>query len=71
VNDLPDDFTVDMVGYNPEIYVGEERVDGGLRVERDEWGRPAKPVFDVQPPQVEETSFVEKQRQEEEEEEAV
>jgi hypothetical protein len=50
VDYLPNDFRVDYVGYNPEIYVGEERVDGGLRVERDEWGRPTKPVFDVQPP---------------------
>lgn len=56
VNDLPDDFTVNTVGYNPEIYVGDERTDGGLRVERDESGRPTKPVFDVPEPQVESTS---------------
>lgn len=35
------------VGYNPEIYVGDEKIQGGLRVERDEEGRPIKPVFDV------------------------
>lgn len=50
VNDLPDDFSIEMVGYNPEIYLGDERTDGGLRVERDEHGRPTKPVFDIQEP---------------------
>lgn len=47
LGDLPDDFDLDAVGYNPEIYVGDERVQGGLRVERDTEGRPVKPVFDV------------------------
>ena len=46
-NDLDDDFDVQTVGYNPEIYVGEEREKGGLRIERDEEGRPVKPVFEV------------------------
>jgi len=45
--DLPDDFTVDTVGYNPEIYVGDELTKGGLRVERSEEGHPVKPVFEV------------------------
>ena len=45
--DLPDGFTVDTVGYNPEIYVGDELTKGGLRVERREDGYPVKPVFDV------------------------
>ena len=34
------------IGYNPEIYVGDERVKGGLRVERDENGVPTKPPFE-------------------------
>jgi hypothetical protein len=45
--DLADDFIVATVGYNPEIYVGDELTRGGLRVERDEQGQPSKPVFDV------------------------
>jgi hypothetical protein len=49
-SDLPDNLDLDTMGYNPEIYVGEERVKGGLRVERDEQGRPTKPSFDVQLP---------------------
>lgn len=36
-----------LMGYNPEIYVGDEITQGGLRVQRDEQGRPMKPVFDV------------------------
>ena len=47
VKDLPDDFDVKCVGWNPEIYVGDERAKGGLRVERDEEGKPTKEVFDV------------------------
>jgi hypothetical protein len=39
-----------QVGYNPEIYVGDEKTQGGLRVQRDEQGRPIKPVFDVHEP---------------------
>lgn len=35
------------IGYNPEIYVGDERVKGGLRVERDENGVPTKASYDV------------------------
>ena len=46
-SDLPDDFTVDTVGFNPEIYVGDELTKGGLRVERSPEGHPVKPVFDV------------------------
>jgi hypothetical protein len=45
--DLPNTFSVDTVGYNPEIYIGDEVAKGGLRVERDEQGRPTKPVFQV------------------------
>lgn len=44
---LADSFNVANVGYNPEIYVGDELTRGGLRVERDEQGRPTKPVFEV------------------------
>jgi hypothetical protein len=40
-------FHVGDVGYNPEIYVGDEIQKGGLRVVRDEEGRPIKPVFEV------------------------
>lgn len=45
--DLPSDFDLTSVGFNPEIYVGDERTQGGLRVERDENGCPTKPVFEV------------------------
>lgn len=44
---LRDGFDVSNVGYNPEIYVGDEITKGGLRVTRDEQGRPMKPVFEV------------------------
>jgi hypothetical protein len=47
VADLSDDFSVTKVGFNPEIYVGDELNKGGLRVERDEEGRPDKPQFEV------------------------
>jgi hypothetical protein len=46
--DLPEDLDLRTMGYNPEIYVGEERIKGGLRVERDEQGRRTKPSFDIQ-----------------------
>jgi hypothetical protein len=45
--DLRDGFNVKDVGYNPEIYVGEEKEKGGLRVVRDGEGRPVKPAFDI------------------------
>ena len=45
--DLREGFNVNDVGYNPEIYVGEENVKGGLRVVRDIDGRPIKPIFDI------------------------
>jgi hypothetical protein len=45
--DLLDGFSVDQVGYNPEIYVGDEREQGGLRITRDANGDPIKPVFEV------------------------
>ena len=44
---LPEHFKADSVGYNPEIYVGDEITQGGLRVLRDEDGKPIKPVFEV------------------------
>lgn len=44
---LRDGFDVSNVGYNPEIYVGDEVTKGGLRVTRDEQGRPMKPVFEI------------------------
>ena len=46
-NTLPEHFKADSVGYNPEIYVGDEIAQGGLRVQRDEHGKPIKPVFEV------------------------
>ena len=45
--ELREGFNVNDVGYNPEIYVGEETVKGGLRVVRDIDGRPIKPIFDI------------------------
>lgn len=44
---VENDFSVANVGYNPEIYVGDEREQGGLRILRDENGQPIKPVFDI------------------------
>jgi hypothetical protein len=41
------DFSLDHVGFNPEIYVGDEREQGGLRITRDANGNPMKPVFEV------------------------
>ena len=45
--DLSENFSVNDVGYNPEIYVGDEREKGGLRIKRDNDGNPVKPVFEV------------------------
>mmetsp|Transcript_9311 Transcript_9311/g.19590 ORF Transcript_9311/g.19590 Transcript_9311/m.19590 type:complete len:309 (-) Transcript_9311:162-1088(-) len=45
--DLRDGFHVKDVGYNPEIYVGDEKEKGGLRVVRDGQGKPIKPVFEI------------------------
>jgi hypothetical protein len=47
VSSLSDGFHVGDVGYNPEIYVGDEIQKGGLRVIRDENGNPVKPVFEI------------------------
>jgi len=47
VSDIPDTFLVSNVGYNPEIYVGDEVKDGGLRVKRDSEGRPLKAAFEI------------------------
>ena len=46
-SDLPEGFDVSTVGFNPEIYIGDEVRDGGLRVERSEEGKVTKPVFDI------------------------
>lgn len=46
-SDLAENFSVKDVGYNPEIYVGDEVEDGGLRIKRDPSGKPIKPVFEV------------------------
>jgi hypothetical protein len=45
--DLSEDFSVSDVGFNPEIYVGDEREKGGLRIKRDEEGKPVKSVFEI------------------------
>jgi hypothetical protein len=46
--DLLPDFSVKDVGYNPEIYVGDEVEKGGLRVKRNPTtGEALKPVFEV------------------------
>lgn len=45
--DLSVGFSVLDVGYNPEIYVGDERTQGGLRIVRDADGHPIKEVFEV------------------------
>jgi len=45
--DLSETFSVDDVGFNPEIYIGDERNDGGLRVKRDENGEPVKEIFEI------------------------
>ena len=47
VADLAEDFSVSDVGFNPEIYVGDEVEKGGLRIKRDENGDPVKPVFEI------------------------
>lgn len=44
---LPQDFSIKDVGYNPEVYVGNEVYEGGLRIVRDEEGKPVKPAFDI------------------------
>ena len=46
-SDLADDFSVSDVGYNPEIYVGDEAEEGGLRITRDAEGKPIKGVFEI------------------------
>mmetsp|Transcript_48506 Transcript_48506/g.56695 ORF Transcript_48506/g.56695 Transcript_48506/m.56695 type:complete len:258 (+) Transcript_48506:35-808(+) len=45
--DVSDSFSVADVGYNPEIYVGDEINGGGLRVKRDSEGNPLKPAFEI------------------------
>ena len=47
VDDIRNGFSVEDVGYNPEIYVGDEVKDGGLRVKRDNEGRPLKAEFEI------------------------
>ena len=48
ISTLSEGFSVGDVGYNPEIYVGDEIKEGGLRVKRDDDGKPVKPVFEIQ-----------------------
>ena len=45
--DIRDSFSMKDVGFNPEIYVGDEIEKGGLRIVRDEEGKPVKPVFSI------------------------
>lgn len=45
--DLSDGFCVNDVGFNPEIYIGDEKNDGGLRIKRDNNGDPIKEVFEI------------------------
>ncbi len=47
VSDLSAGFSVNDVGFNPEIYVGDEQKEGGLRVKRDSSGKPIKDVFEI------------------------
>mmetsp|Transcript_4383 Transcript_4383/g.5063 ORF Transcript_4383/g.5063 Transcript_4383/m.5063 type:complete len:259 (+) Transcript_4383:95-871(+) len=47
ISSLSDGFRVADVGYNPEIYVGDEVKKGGLRVARDDEGHPLKGTFQV------------------------
>jgi hypothetical protein len=46
-NDLSPGFNVKDVGFDPEIYLGDEITQGGLRVKRDEHGQPLKPAFEL------------------------
>lgn len=45
--DLPEQWDANQVGYNPEIYLGDEITKGGLRVERNELGQPIKAAYDI------------------------
>ena len=45
--EIRDGFSMKDVGFNPEIYVGDEIDKGGLRIVRDEEGKPVKPVFSI------------------------
>ena len=47
LSDAVDDFSVSDVGYNPEIYIGDEREQGGLRIMLGENGDPIKPVLEI------------------------
>jgi len=47
MKDLSDGFSVGDVGFNPEIYIGDEKLEGGLRVRRDLDGQPIKPEFEI------------------------
>jgi len=47
IKDLSNGFSVGDVGFNPEIYVGDEKVEGGLRVRRDLDGQTMKPEFEI------------------------
>ena len=45
--DISDTFSVSDVGYNPEIYIGDEINEGGLRVTRDDDGNPTQATFEI------------------------
>lgn len=47
VSDLSEGFSVNDVGFNPEIYLSDEQKEGGLRVKRDADGKPVKDVFEI------------------------
>ena len=46
-NSIHPNFTTNLCGYNPEIYLGDEQTKGGLRVKRTPTGDPIDPEFDV------------------------
>jgi len=37
--DIPDGFSLEDVGYNPEIYMKDELQKGGLKIKRDQEGK--------------------------------
>lgn len=47
LSDISSNLNIADVGYNPEIYLGDEIQEGGLRVKRDDKGRPIKPAYEI------------------------
>ena len=45
--DIREGFHMKDVGFNPEIYIGDEVNNGGLRIVRDDEGHPVKAVFSI------------------------